>query len=327
MLCDGCDVACHVNCAGLDKVPEEAWFCAFCAPDGQTRTRSAITRTINARTRQNTRMYTVLPIHRLRRRRRQQHRSALFQQRNRIASTRRLSLQQPSLDYSRDDGASRYSTVTQLEQTHDYSQRWRTARGFSSTTTALDTTFASPASASISSTFEQGNENEEEIQKMWNDFQASKLRATEILEVNENMAAAKKRKRNNQQVRDSAACSQQHQQRQIQSKTSSSLHQDESVSFNNARGLLKEMKQAVIDDQSAKRTKAPSIAKSSKLSKVHRFFTGLNDSQQRQMLQWNCLSILRDWFDDETNSFHLTNTLLDIFHLLPITREQLEQVG
>ena len=30
LLCDGCDQACHTYCLGLDRVPEEAWFCSQC---------------------------------------------------------------------------------------------------------------------------------------------------------------------------------------------------------------------------------------------------------------------------------------------------------
>jgi Ring finger domain/PHD-finger len=31
LLCDGCDIACHTYCAGLDSVPVGAWFCYDCS--------------------------------------------------------------------------------------------------------------------------------------------------------------------------------------------------------------------------------------------------------------------------------------------------------
>ena len=36
LLCDGCDAAAHVTCAGLAGVPEGDWFCNTCAPQHNT---------------------------------------------------------------------------------------------------------------------------------------------------------------------------------------------------------------------------------------------------------------------------------------------------
>jgi bromodomain adjacent to zinc finger domain protein 1A len=35
MLCDGCNVACHIYCLDpkLDAVPQDAWYCAKCTED------------------------------------------------------------------------------------------------------------------------------------------------------------------------------------------------------------------------------------------------------------------------------------------------------
>lgn len=30
ILCDGCPNACHLSCAGLKEVPEDAWYCKEC---------------------------------------------------------------------------------------------------------------------------------------------------------------------------------------------------------------------------------------------------------------------------------------------------------